>query len=126
MEVHDPAPSTGEPPRGVGAGAPPGFGPVGRLRGGGGCSRSGERDVTPGDGFAAKLVWLAAGRSLGSGGAQGRAGRRAASRMLPGPGRRVYECVHGGEVQGVCTARAGQAPGPAGAEHQMPPGKDTA
>lgn len=30
-----------------------------------------------------RLVWLAAGRSLGSGGAQGRAGRRAASRMLP-------------------------------------------
>nr|CAI9700506.1 unnamed protein product [Rangifer tarandus platyrhynchus] len=26
------------------------------------------------------------------------------------PGRRVYVCVHGGEVQGVCTARAGRAP----------------
>ena len=37
-------------------------------------------------------------------------GRRAVSRMLPGPGRRVYVCVHGGEVQGVCTARAGRAP----------------
>lgn len=35
---------------------------------------------------------------------------RAASRMLPGLRQRVYACVHGGEVQGVCTARAGRAP----------------
>lgn len=27
-----------------------------------------------------------------------------------GPGRRVYVCVHGGEVQGVCTARADARP----------------
>lgn len=82
MEDRDWAPRTGKQPCGVGAGAP-GFGPGGRLRGGGGCSRSRERDVSPGDCFAERLVWLAAGRSLGSGGAQGRAGRRAASRMLP-------------------------------------------
>lgn len=112
MEVHGWVPSTGKQPRRVGARAP-GFGPDRRLRGGGGCSRSRERDVSPRDCFAARLVWLAAGRSLGSGGAQGRAGRRAASRMLRGPGRRVYVCVHGGEVQGVCTARAGRAPVPA-------------
>lgn len=40
----------------------------------------------------------------------GEAGKRAASGMLPGPARRVYESVHGGEAQGVCTARAGRAP----------------
>lgn len=94
MEDHDGVPSAGKQPCGVGAGEP-GFGPNGRLRGGGGCSRSGEGGVSTGGCFAARLVWLAAGRSPGSGGAQGRAGRRAASRM-PGPGpARVRVCTVG-------------------------------
>lgn len=120
MEVHDPVPSTGKQPRSVGARAP-GFGPDGRLRGGGGCSRSRERDVSPRDCFAARLVWLAAGRSLGSGGAQGRAGRRAASRMLPGPGRRVYVCARWGgarRVHGTGGTRASAGARRRGRQHQ--------
>lgn len=78
--------------------------------------RSRGREKAPGEArggggrFVGRLVWLAAGRSPGSCCVLGEAGKRAASRMLPGPRRRVYESVHGGEGQGVCTARARRAP----------------
>lgn len=111
MEDHDWVPSDGKQPCGVGARAP-GFGPNGHYRGGGACSRSREGDVSPGDCFAARLVWLAAGRSPGSGGAQGRrGGARPAGCSWARAG--ACTCVHGGEVQGVCTARARRAPVPA-------------
>lgn len=115
MEDHDWVPSDGKQPCGVGARAP-GFGPNGHLRGGGACSRSREGGVSPGDCFAARLVWLAAGRSPGRGGAQGRAGRRAASRMLLGPGRRVYVCARWGgarRVHGTGPTRASASAGAA-------------
>lgn len=61
--------TAGKQPCSVGAGAP-GFGPDARLRGWGGCARSGEKDVSPRRCFVARLVWLPAGRSPGSGGAR--------------------------------------------------------
>lgn len=96
-------------------------------------SRSGAEGCLPGGCCAARLVWLAAGRSPGSGCAQGRAGRRAASRMLPGRASactcvctvgRCRACARHGRDARQCGCRAPlqRRPAPPGENNVQNPG----
>lgn len=126
MEDRYRGPSAGKEPWGVRPRAPR-VEPDSCLRGGGEMLALRRKGLSREGCFAARLVWLAAGRSRGreSGGVQKQSGRRAASRMLPGlAGARTCMCT-----AGRCKACAGHGgDGRQALQHgrPAPPGENTA
>lgn len=116
----------GKEPWGAGAGAS-GTRPNSSLPGGDRILALPERGCLPGAVTQRGLFGSQQGAPGGAVVQWGTPGRRAASRMLPGPGRRVYVCVHGaGRVHGAGGTRASAAAELRGNTRPAPPSENTA